>query len=1030
MTRFQQVTGPVMAKGVEDTAFYRWVRLTALNEVGGDPDRFSLPVDEFHRRTSSARSASRCTCSRRRRTTRSAPATCAPGIGALAGMADEWAERARAWRILDDGHENYQLLQALVGAWPIERARIEGYMQKAMREAGATRTGWTPNEAHERVVSEAIGRFYERLPEGFEEFAGRVAAEGRRVSLAHTLLKLTVPGLPDIYQGDELESLNLVDPDNRRPVDWDERRRALADPPPKLRVDQGRARSPCTAARGVRRRLRAGRRRAQMSAPSSGGRRGAGRCPAARAGGEAGHYRCPGAGATRWATSARWRCSSAPESADLQQESPRQGILARWTSSNSPSCGHGQSVSAARATPIELKAAGRALELATAEIERLKAELAARRTARTEPIDDWTRPGPDEPVDTGPRPFDAEHDEPDWRGSTRGSNGGSTAVLDRKRFRPARVLPTGEVAPEPLEQASGRPPRRPLIAGLHVRMPDRGVFIAAGVVLALAGIVFAAIRLDAPNLKTTGPAPNAKIGAVAKQGLAFTVSASRRTLDRTDWVLDGQDIRDRVRQVGDTATLSGASIADGEHWLTVRADGRLPGARTQHTWHFTVHTAPPTVLIDAKTKKAPVEQPMTFGGTVPAGSTVEVGGRRAGVSGKHFAVALSGPPEKPVSVSVTDEYGNTTVRAVSVQIVPRAPRAPVRAVHVTFYAWQDPALRRGVMELIHQHKINTVELDLKDESGIVGFNAPIPLGKQIGAVRDIYNLRSAIRTLHKDGRDGRRPHRCLPRPDLRDGRLEARLEVTGHPDPGRAALRRLRRVHELREPGRAEVQRRHRHRGGQARHRRRALRLRPPSRRPISTMKFPGLKETPERSISTFLGQARHALKPYGTFLGASVFGVAATRPTEVAQNIRQIGRNVDYVAPMVYPSHWGNGEYNVSYPNAEPYQIVQRSLVDFQKDTRGTGARVVPWLQDFTLGVTYGPKQVCDQVKARRPTASTSGSSGIRPSRTRRPRASARRPRRRPAQSRPCCRSRWRPPAHSRARRRRSSRTSSARCR
>ncbi len=109
-------------------------------------------------------------------------------------------------------------------------------MQKAMREAGRNTSWVDPNEAHEQVVSEAIGRFYERLPEGFEELAGRVAAEGRRVSLAYTLLKLTVPGLPDIYQGDELESLNLVDPDNRRPVDWDERRRALADPPPKLRV--------------------------------------------------------------------------------------------------------------------------------------------------------------------------------------------------------------------------------------------------------------------------------------------------------------------------------------------------------------------------------------------------------------------------------------------------------------------------------------------------------------------------------------------------------------------------------------------------------------------------------------------------------------------------------------------------------------------------------------------------------------------------------------------------------------------------
>src|SRR5262249_41322357 len=157
-------------------------------------------------------------------------------IGALAGMAEEWAERARGWRILDDGHENYQLLQALVGAWPIGRRRIDGYILKALREAGRNTKWVEPNEAHERAVAERVDRFYARPPEGFEEFAGRVAAEGRLVSLAHSLLKLTVPGLPDIYQGDELESLNLVDPDNRRPVDWEARRRALADPPPKLKL--------------------------------------------------------------------------------------------------------------------------------------------------------------------------------------------------------------------------------------------------------------------------------------------------------------------------------------------------------------------------------------------------------------------------------------------------------------------------------------------------------------------------------------------------------------------------------------------------------------------------------------------------------------------------------------------------------------------------------------------------------------------------------------------------------------------------
>jgi (1->4)-alpha-D-glucan 1-alpha-D-glucosylmutase len=236
VVRFQQLTGAVMAKGVEDTAFYRWFRLTALNEVGGDPDRFSLPVDDFHRANleRAERFPLHLLATQTHDTKRSGDVRAR--VGALAGMADEWAANARAWRILDDPNENYLLLQTLVGAWPIERLRIEAYMEKALREAKLNTSWVEPNQKHERAVRDAIGGFYERPPEGFEAFAARVAEEGLRVSLAQTLLKLTVPGVPDIYQGDELESFNLVDPDNRRRVDWAARRRALANPTPKLRV--------------------------------------------------------------------------------------------------------------------------------------------------------------------------------------------------------------------------------------------------------------------------------------------------------------------------------------------------------------------------------------------------------------------------------------------------------------------------------------------------------------------------------------------------------------------------------------------------------------------------------------------------------------------------------------------------------------------------------------------------------------------------------------------------------------------------
>jgi len=238
VVRFQQTTGPVMAKGVEDTAFYRWLRLTALNEVGGSPDRFSLSVDDFHEGNleREARFPRHLLATQTHDTKRSGDVRCR--IAALAGMADEWAAHVRGWRRLDDPNEDYLLWQTLIGAWPIERERVEAYMQKALREAKLNTNWIEPDEAHEARVRAAIGGVYADLPAGFEEVAARVADAGRRISLAMTLLKLTVPGVPDIYQGDELESLSLVDPDNRRPVDFELRRRLLASdaPPAKLRL--------------------------------------------------------------------------------------------------------------------------------------------------------------------------------------------------------------------------------------------------------------------------------------------------------------------------------------------------------------------------------------------------------------------------------------------------------------------------------------------------------------------------------------------------------------------------------------------------------------------------------------------------------------------------------------------------------------------------------------------------------------------------------------------------------------------------
>jgi (1->4)-alpha-D-glucan 1-alpha-D-glucosylmutase len=234
VTRFQQTSPAVMATGVENTAFYRYVRLLALNEVGGDPGRFGIAVAEFHRSNKSRRSRG-LLAGTTHDTKRSADVRAR--IGALAGMAERFAERAQAWRALNahdggpDWTEELLIYQTLLGAWPLEPDRLEAYVEKALREAKRNTSWATPNAEWEGAVKGFCRALYEnaRFRSDFEPFAAEVAESGERAALGQLALRLTSPGVPDIYQGDELTFLALVDPDNRRPVDWEWRRRALAD---------------------------------------------------------------------------------------------------------------------------------------------------------------------------------------------------------------------------------------------------------------------------------------------------------------------------------------------------------------------------------------------------------------------------------------------------------------------------------------------------------------------------------------------------------------------------------------------------------------------------------------------------------------------------------------------------------------------------------------------------------------------------------------------------------------------------------
>ena len=226
--RFQQTCGPVMAKGVEDTAFYRWPRLAALNEVGGEPDRLGIEPGEFHAfaaRLARDWPATMTTLSthdtKRQEDVRARLAVLAEIPGEWAAEVARWHDRAIALasgRAPEPGTE-YLLWQTLAGAWPIGYERAAGYLTKAMREA-KTATSWRqPDEQYETGVLAftAAALADPALTGQIAAFAGRIAAAARVNSLGAKLVQLTMPGAADVYQGCELAGFALVDPDNRRP---------------------------------------------------------------------------------------------------------------------------------------------------------------------------------------------------------------------------------------------------------------------------------------------------------------------------------------------------------------------------------------------------------------------------------------------------------------------------------------------------------------------------------------------------------------------------------------------------------------------------------------------------------------------------------------------------------------------------------------------------------------------------------------------------------------------------------------------
>jgi hypothetical protein len=293
----------------------------------------------------------------------------------------------------------------------------------------------------------------------------------------------------------------------------------------------------------------------------------------------------------------------------------------------------------------------------------------------------------------------------------------------------------------------------------------------------------------------------------------------------------------------------------------------------------------------------------------------------------------------------------------------------VRAAHIMSYDWPDASKREPILELIKEKKLDTVQLDIKDEDGLVGYDSKVPLAVQAGTTaHKSYDIKEAVDTVHALGakvvgrivafRDPR-----LGKWALNNGHMNYLIQNTSGGaysagSYGTAAFTNF---------ANPDVIEYNIGLGEEAAKAGFDAIMYDYIRKPENTGQvYPGIgSKTPSQAIADFIAAAEPRIHAAGAQLGAAVFGVSAFTPTLIAQDIRLMAPHLDFLSPMTYPSHWGPGEYSVSSPVHQPYEIVKRSLMDFNRQVLGTNCRIVPWIQNFSWPIAYSASDVGAQIKA-----------------------------------------------------------------
>ncbi|CAM4068399.1 putative glycoside hydrolase [Kibdelosporangium persicum] len=503
-----------------------------------------------------------------------------------------------------------------------------------------------------------------------------------------------------------------------------------------------------------------------------------------------------------------------------------------------------------------------------------------------------------------------------------------------------------------------------------VRRRKRAVIVVlVATAVALVALVPVVNRLLTADLAFVGIDEGATVNSDALRDAGMVAVGGRTDLSGVEVLVDGN--KATARQDGDRLVLDASGLPEGPHVITARMPSSLPllpGSEVSR--RFTVDNSAPVLAVDA----APVQdlrKPFRLSGSAEGAVSMLVNDQPVPLTDGRFSHELFPVPAN-VRLTARDAAGNTATKDVPLQV--RHPG--MRGVHMTALAWASPQLREPVLQMAREGRIDTVELDIKDESGEVGYDSAVPLGREIGATRKHYDAKATVEQLHAAGvrivgrivafRDP-----ILARASWDSGKRDRVIQTSdGRPWSGSYGQ------YAFTNFADPEVVRYNIDLAAEAAKLGFDDILYDYVRRPegrIEQMRIPGFTGKPEDAITAFLARSRDEVRKHGAFVGASVFGIAADRPGPVGQNIPAISRAVDYISPMVYPSHWGPGEYGVPQPESQPYDITARSVAAFVAQSRDGGAQVIPWLQAFSLRKAYGPAEVKAQIEAARQSGASS---------------------------------------------------------